>query len=148
MRSRIKIVKDPMIIRAEIMEYRPSSAERLENGTPTRRKLKIKISTDKVQTQLMLDVNKTDKTSGFYAKKKLRYSFTKTPLWTNIGGVWCHRNKKTRYKDFLYILRNPHSAIMFLNSDRIQLKKLAEAIVKGYKIIFPRETRYYGNDKL
>ncbi len=147
MRSRIKIVKDPMIIRAKLIEY-ISGDDDMGKIFKHGRKLKIMISTDKVETALMLDTNKNrnaDGTLNLFSKKNLRYRFLKKPVWETFGRIWCHRNKKTRYKDFIYMLRNPHSALLFLNSDNVRLKKVAEAIVKGYRIIFPREVRYYGN---
>lgn len=147
MRSRIKIVKDPMIIRAEIIDFIPPS-DGFGTAMKNTRKLKVMISTDKVETALLLDDNKNRTADGklnLFSKKNLRYRFVKKPVWDSLGRIWCHRNRKTRYKDFIYMLRNPHSALLFLNSENVRLKKLAEAIVKGYRIIFPREVRYYGN---
>ena len=145
MRSRIKIVKDPMIIRAEIIEYRYSSSEQQGTDTITKR-LRIKISTDKIETTLALDLNKDrdNPNVNLYAKKKLRFSFTKKPVCVSFT-IRCHKNRRTKYKDFLYLLRNPHSALLFLKSDNRRLKLIAEAIIQGKRIIFPRETRYYGN---
>jgi len=130
MRTRIKKVKDPMIIRAEFDGYHLSV--RLEKF------LRIKISTDIVRTSLILNNKKT------ITEQKRIYDYSQKSVWTTFRRIKCRCNRHTRYKDFLYLLRNPHTAIVFLNSDNHQLKTLAEEIIKGKKIIFPRETRYRG----
>lgn len=137
MRTKIKTVPNPMVIRAEILEYRPSNLpEKTIQGAV--RILRIKISTEKIQTQL-------ERTGIVNHKEVFRY--TQKPLWTTLQGIPCHRNRKTHYKDFIYLLRNPHASIMFVNSEIRNLKILALSIIKGYKIIFPRETRYYSEIK-
>lgn len=145
MRTKIKTVTNPMVIRADIMEYRPNrDAFKINHPLIKRiilnnhRMLRIKMSTDKVETKL--------ERTGIVNHKEV-FSFTKKPLWINFRAVWCHKNRKTRYKDFIYLLRNPHASLMFVNSEIDNLKRLANAIIQGYKIIFPRETRYYGEIK-
>ena len=128
MRIRFKKVTDPMLIKAEFI---------YTNGRVKRKRLFIKFSTDRMQTTLDIDTEKT------YEKvNRIQYKYNQKQVWVMLRGISCRCNRHTRYKDFLYLLRNPHTALVFLNSETRGLKQLAEQIIKGKKIIFPRETRY------
>ena len=128
MRIRFKKVTDPMLIKAEFI---------YTNGRVKRKRLFIKFSTDRMQTTLDIDTEKT------YEKvNRIQYKYKQKNVWASLRGITCQCNRHSRYKDFLYLLRNPHTALVFINSDNTGLKKLAEEIIKGRKIIFPREIRY------
>lgn len=158
MRSKIKIVQDPKIIYAWFSMYRPVDKKKIIPSLYMSQRahikmLKIKVSTNKMKCGMELDQNKLN-ALGKQAERiiidNLKHSsymsYSQKPIWFDFRIIWCHKNKKTHYKEYIYLLRNPHAAIMYLNSDIPHLQTLAQFIVQGYKVIFPRETRFYGNN--
>ena len=142
MRTKIIIVPDPKIIKAELLEFRQPQ------GTPKKKQdriLKIRITTDKIKEGFFLDPNKIKLDNVNLKDRKSYMSFSRIPVYINFKLIRCTKNRKTRYKDFFYLLRNPHTSLLFINTDSVALKMLALKIIEGYKVIFPREIRYFGN---